>query len=69
MTPGELLEILKGKLPEASKQELRMAAKRINDRKQYAEKTQLNWTKDAPSDNDRLRDFLQSRIQFDEAND
>ena len=62
MTPGELLEILDGKLPEATKQELRMAAKRINDRKRYAEKTQLNWTEDAPNSDDRLRNFLQPRI-------
>ncbi len=51
MTPGDLIDILGGKLPEATKQDLRLAAKRIHDRKRYAEKTQLNWTKDAaPSD-------------------
>ena len=43
MTPGDLIDILGGKMPEASKEDLRLAAKRIHDRKRYAEKTNLNW--------------------------
>jgi hypothetical protein len=46
MTPGDLIDILGGKMPVASKEELRLAAKRIHDRKRYAEKTNLNWKQD-----------------------
>lgn len=46
MTPGDLIDILGGKLPEATKEDLRLAAKRIHDRKRYALKTNLNWTQD-----------------------
>jgi hypothetical protein len=46
MTPGDLIDILGGKMPEASKEDLRLAAKRIHDRKRYAEKTNLNWKQD-----------------------
>jgi hypothetical protein len=69
MTPTALNDILEGKMPEASKEELRLAAKRIHDRKRYAEKTNLNWTQDAPSSDDRPRDLLQPYIQPDQAGD
>ena len=63
---SDLLGILNGKLPEASKEDLRLAAKRTRDRKRYAEKTHINWKQNDPSSDSGLRDVLQSGVQLDE---
>jgi hypothetical protein len=69
MTPGDLIDILGGKMPVASKEELRLAAKRIHDRKRYAEKTNLNWKQDDSSSGLGLGNALQPGVQPDEAGD